>query len=282
MGAALLSTPDLLLDILRALLKEIPLPISCKIRLLPEQPSTLHLAARILRTGVRCLTVHCRTRDMRSSVKALWERLGDIVQLGKRRGIPVVCNGDGQGWGNWESIRDKTGVSSVMIARAAESNPSVFRPEGPVPTCEELIPNVFLPAVVYLKNHYSNTKFLLAQFKPSLPPISPMNKKERHEYSIATAAARTIEEALAIWKLDKEECRIKGQAFVKTLREELIKRDPTAYGDELGKDEVAAEDQPSIWDKRKDAEDKGETVDELPSERVIQQEEEDEEAALNA
>lgn len=282
MGAALLSTPDLLLDILRALLREIPLPISCKIRLLPEQPSTLHLAARILRTGVRCLTVHCRTRDMRSSVKALWERLGDIVELGRRRGVPVVCNGDGEGWANWEAIRAKTGVSSVMIARAAESNPSIFRPQGPVSTVEELVPNLFLPTVVYLKNHFSNTKFLLAQFKPSPPPISQMKKHERQEYTQAVVTAKTIEDVLAVCKLDMEETRSKGEKFVKDLRRELISRDPTAYGDEVGEEDVPVEDQPTIWDKRKDVEDRGDNVDELPSEGVMQQEEDDEEAALNA
>lgn len=109
MGAALLSTPDILLNILRTLLDNIPLPISCKIRLLPQQPSTLVLVSRILRTGIRNLTVHCRTRDMRSSVPAIWDRLGDIAELGKRRGVSIICNGDGNGWSNWETIRTLTG-----------------------------------------------------------------------------------------------------------------------------------------------------------------------------
>ena len=109
MGAALLSTPDILLSILRVLLENIALPVSCKIRLLPTQPLTLVLASRILRTGIRNLTVHCRTRDMRSGEKAMWDRLGDIVQLGKRRGVAVTCNGDGNGWSNWERIREETG-----------------------------------------------------------------------------------------------------------------------------------------------------------------------------
>jgi tRNA-dihydrouridine synthase 2 len=110
MGAALLSTPDTLLDILRALLSAIDLPISCKIRLLPEQPATLELVARILRTGISNLTVHCRTRNMRSGERALWERLSDIVKLGNARGIPVICNGDSNGWDNWERIRTETGA----------------------------------------------------------------------------------------------------------------------------------------------------------------------------
>ncbi len=116
MGAALLSTPDILINILRNLLKNIPLPISCKIRLLPTQPSTLLLASRILRTGIRNLTVHCRTRDMRSGERAMWERLGDIVNLGKRRGVSVICNGDGDGWTNWEKIRGQTGTSRFIKA----------------------------------------------------------------------------------------------------------------------------------------------------------------------
>lgn len=109
MGAALLSTPDTLLDILRALLAEMTVSVSCKIRLLPEQPATLELVGRILRTGICNLTVHCRTRDMRSGERALWERLGDIVKLGQQRGTPVTCNGDSNGWANWEAIRSETG-----------------------------------------------------------------------------------------------------------------------------------------------------------------------------
>lgn len=109
MGAALLSTPDLLLSILHALIRSTKLPVSAKIRMLPDQRATLHLAARILGTGVRNLTVHCRTRSMRSSERAMWERLGEIVELGKRRGLPVICNGDGEGWANWQAIREKTG-----------------------------------------------------------------------------------------------------------------------------------------------------------------------------
>ena len=113
MGAALLSTPDVLLDILRQLIKGTERPVSCKIRLLPNQPSTLLLASRILRTGISNLTVHCRTRNMRSQERALWERLRDIVELGERRGVPVVCNGDGEGWSNWEQIRAQTGELQV-------------------------------------------------------------------------------------------------------------------------------------------------------------------------
>lgn len=46
---------------------------------------------------------------MRPGERAIWERLGDIVKLGERRGLPVICNGDGNGWENWDKIRTETG-----------------------------------------------------------------------------------------------------------------------------------------------------------------------------
>ncbi|ORY34781.1 hypothetical protein BCR39DRAFT_461747 [Naematelia encephala] len=193
MGAALLSTPDILLNILRALLDAIPLPISCKIRLLPTQPSTLLIASRILRTGIRNLTVHCRTRDMRSSEPAIWDRLSDIVQLGKQRGVPIICNGDGDGWANWESIRNKTGADSVMLARAAERNPSVFSPTGQVDTTTEIFSRL-LNIAQRIDNPWGNTKFLLNQFKPSPPPISSKSKAEKKVVIEAIARAKSVEE----------------------------------------------------------------------------------------
>lgn len=196
MGAALLSTPELLLDILRALLDSIPLPISCKIRLLPTQPSTLYLASRILRTGIRNLTVHCRTRQMRPGERALWERLGSIVDLGKRRGISVICNGDGEGWSNWEKIKNETGADSVMLARSAERNPSVFLPSGPLNTVTDVIPKL-LALSDYLGNPWGNTKFLLMQFKPSPPPLSNMSKAERKRIADILSQSKSTQAAAA-------------------------------------------------------------------------------------
>ncbi|WVQ79186.1 hypothetical protein IAT38_001282 [Cryptococcus sp. DSM 104549] len=201
MGAALLSTPDLLLDILRALLSAIPLPISCKIRLLPTQPSTLYLASRILRTGIRNLTVHCRTRSMRPGERALWERLGNIVDMGRQRGVPVICNGDGDGWPNWERIRKETGADSVMLARAAERNPSVFTPTGPVCTVSQIYPKL-LAVAEYTKNPWGNTKFLLNQFKPSPSPISTLTKAEKKEISELVSKSKSVEELSKALQLD--------------------------------------------------------------------------------
>ncbi|ORY57095.1 hypothetical protein BCR35DRAFT_355514 [Leucosporidium creatinivorum] len=142
MGAALLSEPDKLCSILTALTTSLSVPIDAKIRLLPEQPPTLELVKRILKTGISALTVHCRTRDMRSSEAALLHRLREVVDLvqaeggvvtregvdkGRRRDVPVIANGDCFGVQDRRRIEELTGVTSIMIARGAEANPSCFR-----------------------------------------------------------------------------------------------------------------------------------------------------------
>jgi tRNA-dihydrouridine synthase 2 len=133
MGAALLTNPDLLCSILTALRREMPphITVTAKIRLLPSQEDTLNLVDRIVDTGISALTVHCRTRSMRDKDKALIERLRGIVDFvnAKGKGIAVIENGDCLGWEDAKRVRAVTGAHSVMIARAAESNPSCFSSE---------------------------------------------------------------------------------------------------------------------------------------------------------
>ena len=130
MGAALLSTPDLLVDvcpfpqsftpyrhltlvrsqILKNLVQRALVPIDVKIRLLPTQEETLVLVSRLLSTGVSALTVHCRTRSMRSSEPALIERLRDVVEMGNERGVPVIENGDCMVAADRTKIEEATGA----------------------------------------------------------------------------------------------------------------------------------------------------------------------------
>lgn len=134
MGAALLSTPDLLCDILSALRREMPerISVSCKIRLLGTKEEMLELVRRIVGTGVNCLTIHCRTRSMRNKERALQERLREVVDFVRnelKSGIAIIENGDCVGYEDARRILALTGADSTMIATAAESNPTVFSKE---------------------------------------------------------------------------------------------------------------------------------------------------------
>lgn len=167
-----------------------------------------------------------------------------------------------------------------MIARAAETNPSIFRPRGPVSTCEELIPKLFLPIVAYTDNHISNTKFLLQQHKPSPHPISKLKKADKVKYTVGATQAKTMEDIVAVWGLTMGQCKTTGKKVVDDLYRELGARDPTAYPDRPVVDSEAGAE-PDIWEQRKEAEDKGEVVDEPPSEKVLAREELDEEEMMN-
>lgn len=161
MGAALLTNPDLLCSILKALREALPpeYPVTAKIRLLPDQTETLNLVSRILETGVSAITVHCRTRAMRRE-KALIERLKEIVEFVERTRpeVAVIENGDCLSVEDSLRVKRITGVSvshrpaeqyiepqagahSVMIATAAESNPSCFSKTPLVDVETTLIPS---------------------------------------------------------------------------------------------------------------------------------------------
>ncbi|KZV97289.1 hypothetical protein EXIGLDRAFT_580594, partial [Exidia glandulosa HHB12029] len=73
---------------------------TAKIRLLHTQEETIDLVKRIIDTGVSAVTVHCRTRPMRKTERAIPTRLKDIVDAVKAlpgRGVPIVANGDCKG-----------------------------------------------------------------------------------------------------------------------------------------------------------------------------------------
>ena len=65
MGAALLSEPDKIKDILTTLVQNLSIPVSAKIRVLPTFEETLKLVKIIESTGVSAIAVHGRTKDER-------------------------------------------------------------------------------------------------------------------------------------------------------------------------------------------------------------------------
>jgi len=207
MGAALLTNPDRLCAILTALRRELPpeITVSAKIRLLPTQEETKALVERIVRTGVSALTVHCRTRNMRQGEAALVNRLGEIVDFVHTLGvdIAVVENGDCKGWLDATRVKKLTGASSVMIATAAESNPSCFSSTPLVDVESTLIPS-YLRLSRYLDNHWALTKFCVSQFKA---PRTERSKTEAHRFKTHIVTAKgydALTELVGEWTGEKD------------------------------------------------------------------------------
>ncbi|KAF6157879.1 hypothetical protein GIB67_015195 [Kingdonia uniflora] len=127
MGAALLSKPELIHDILTTLKRNLNMPITCKIRLLKSSQDTVELARGIEKTGVSALAVHGREVTDRPKDPARWSGIADIVAAVS---IPVIANGDVFEFEDFERIKSATGASSVMVGRGALWNASIFSPHG--------------------------------------------------------------------------------------------------------------------------------------------------------
>ncbi|KAF9027797.1 hypothetical protein BDP27DRAFT_1437062 [Rhodocollybia butyracea] len=208
MGAALLTNPDLLCSILTALRQAMPpeITVTAKIRLLPSQEDTLKLVERIVNTGVSALTVHCRTRNMRDRDKAMIERLREIVDFVKGMGkdIAVIENGDCLGAEDAERVRQVTGAHSVMIARAAESNPSCFSKTPLTDVHETLVPS-YLRLSRYLDNHWSLTKFCLSQFKSPHTKVNGKAEDRRiREFVVKAKSFDDVAEIAGGWTGDED------------------------------------------------------------------------------
>ncbi|KJX93500.1 trna dihydrouridine synthase like protein [Zymoseptoria brevis] len=172
MGAALLKTPEKLCSILRALVKDVGEPfeigISVKIRILDTAEETATLVKQLVATGITGLTVHCRTTPMRPRERAIRdERLKMVVEICHEAGIACVMNGDVYSRDEALELMKEFGADGAMIATAAETNPSVFRPqaEGGKAEWEEVVKE-YVKTSLEVDNRWGNTKYLLGQMIP--------------------------------------------------------------------------------------------------------------------
>ncbi|XP_075693600.1 tRNA-dihydrouridine(20) synthase [NAD(P)+]-like isoform X2 [Rhinoderma darwinii] len=162
MGAALLSNAEKIEKILKTLVNGISKPVTCKIRILPTVEETVNLVKLIEKTGVAAIAVHGRKKEERPQHPV---HCDFIKAISNSVSIPVIANGGSQEiireFQDIEAFRSVTAASSVMVARAAMWNPSVFRREGLLPL-EDVMRDYIRHAVRY-NNHYTNTKYCLCQ-----------------------------------------------------------------------------------------------------------------------
>ncbi|KAF8959667.1 tRNA-dihydrouridine(20) synthase [NAD(P)+]-like, partial [Entomortierella lignicola] len=144
--------------ILRKLVENSGLPVTCKIRIFPDREKTLKLVKMIEATGIKALAVHCRYRDQRPREKGHWDRFKEIVEAVS---IPVIANGDVWEYEHLSRLKELSGVTAVMYARRAEANISIFRKEGPLPLMD--VVKTYIRRCLETRNHHSNSKYVLMQ-----------------------------------------------------------------------------------------------------------------------
>jgi len=121
-------------------------PVTLKIRTgpSPEQRNGVQIARIAQEEGVAALAVHGRTRSDRFRGDAEYDTIAEIVDTVS---IPVIANGDITSAAQAQDVLEYTGAAGVMVGRAAQGNPWVFREivaglEGrripPRPTTDEI------------------------------------------------------------------------------------------------------------------------------------------------
>lgn len=159
MGAALLTQPDTVRKILTTLVQGVSKPVTCKIRILPTVEETIAFAKMVEETGIVALAVHGREKHERSRDPV---HINVIREVAKAVSIPVIANGVSlmiNTYKDIEKYRQETGCSSVMLARAAQWNPSIFRKEGRLSASEVI--TEYIKLAINFDNNFGNTKYCL-------------------------------------------------------------------------------------------------------------------------
>jgi nifR3 family TIM-barrel protein len=124
-GAGLMREPQKVASLISTLVKEIPVPITAKIRLGWDENELNYLEiAKILEdTGCACITLHARTRVQQYSGIADWDAIAQLVQ---HVSVPVIGNGDVLHYLQIDEMIAYTQCKAVMIGRGAIGNPWIF------------------------------------------------------------------------------------------------------------------------------------------------------------
>lgn len=129
MGSALLKNVPLLTSILRNLVAHSGLPISAKIRMLPDFQECVDLMKAIESAGIHAITVHCRTPTQQDSsiFPACTQKLANLIRTVQPK-IPIILNGDVLTALEGLELAKSLGASGCMIARSAMWNAGCFSP----------------------------------------------------------------------------------------------------------------------------------------------------------
>ncbi len=125
-GSGLLQNIPLLLEITRAVVKAVSLPVTVKTRLGWSGNYIIEEIAEPLQDcGISALTIHGRTRSQMYTGEADWRPIA-AVKNNPRITIPIIGNGDLTSPERVREAFDKYGVDAVMIGRASIGRPWFF------------------------------------------------------------------------------------------------------------------------------------------------------------
>ena len=127
-GSGMLQNVPKMLEITRAVVEAVKVPVTVKTRLGWDANSKIivDLAERLQDCGIAALTIHGRTRAQMYTGEADWTLIGD-VKKNPRMHIPIIGNGDVTTPQRAKECFDKYGVDAVMIGRGSIGRPWIFK-----------------------------------------------------------------------------------------------------------------------------------------------------------
>ncbi len=127
-GSGMLRNIPLMLDITRAIVNSVKIPVTVKTRLGWDNDSKVivELAEQLQDCGIEALTIHGRTRSQMYTGEADWSLIGE-VKNNPRMKIPIIGNGDITTPEKAAEYFDRYGVDAIMVGRASIGAPWIFK-----------------------------------------------------------------------------------------------------------------------------------------------------------
>lgn len=127
-GAGMLQNVPLMLEITRAVVDAVKLPVTVKTRLGWDANSKIivTLAEQLQDCGISALTIHGRTRSQMYTGEADWTLIGE-TKNNPRIHIPIIGNGDITTPQRAKECFERYGVDAIMIGRASFGRPWIFK-----------------------------------------------------------------------------------------------------------------------------------------------------------
>jgi tRNA-dihydrouridine synthase B len=125
-GSALLKDEALVREILESVVNSVSVPVTLKIRTgwSQDQKNGLTIAKMAQDIGIQALAIHGRTRECKFQGQAEYDTIAEIKH---HLTIPIFANGDIKDSETAKFVKDYTNADAIMIGRAAQGRPWIFR-----------------------------------------------------------------------------------------------------------------------------------------------------------
>lgn len=140
-GCALMKTPKLCGEIVKAVVKAVNIPVTIKIRkgYDDETLTAMEVAKYCVENGASAITIHGRTAKQMYKPYADWEI---IAKLKNELDVPIIGNGDVIDGKSAKEMLEQTKCDMIMVGRASLGNPWIFKQINEYITTGKVFPPV--------------------------------------------------------------------------------------------------------------------------------------------